>query len=134
MALLEVAIKDEIEAQGFTDSNAQAPSYFAGFEPEDPDFAVTVLPEGGVAPLRTLAEFPNLTVRVRHPSGTEANEFMRLIFLHLQEFSSPNVQGSGIRVGRLTAGSSPVQLGRDENVRQGRWIVQQTFAAIVPRF
>ena len=128
MALFEVAIKDEIEAQGFVDGAGATPTYFLGLEEATPDFAVTVLPESGLAPQNVVGEFPGFSVRVRHPSGQQALVFLRRVFQHLQEFQG---QPSGVPVARIMATAGPVHLGRDSDDAQGRWIVQQSFAAVL---
>lgn len=134
MPLFEVELKNEIEAQGFVDGDGNSPAYFVAMEEEEPVFAVTILPEAGSAPTRTLGDFPSFSIRVRHQSGEQANLFLRQVYLFLQEFSSTGLAGGGVGVARITASQGPVQLGRDEDGGQGAWRVQQTFDAIVPRF
>lgn len=135
--MFEEALKDHLEGLGLVDSDSAEPDWFVGMmqDGDGSDFAVAVLPEAGTAPTRTLGDFPSITIRVRHPKGQEANEFLRQVYLELQEFSSTDLAGSGIGLARIRASQGPVQIGRDGGDEgMGRWIVQQTFAAIVPRY
>ena len=132
--LFEEALKDYLEGLALTDSNAQEPDWMVGIMQDGggvSDFAVAILPEAGLEPTRTLGDFPGITIRVRHPDGHEANSFMRQIYLELQEYSTPDLAGSGIGLARIRAAQDRVQIGMDD---QRRWQVQQTFSTIVPRY
>ena len=130
MALFENEIKDLIEAQGFTDSDTNTPTYFLGMEKKLPDFSVTIIPESGAPGTRRISEFPSFSVRVRHTSAFEANLFLRRVFEFLQEFQGRLGSSPTWPVARIQADATPVQVGRDRNGRQGRHRVTQTFSAI----
>lgn len=136
--LFEVALTSYLAARGLTDEDALAPGWYTGLlpdrDPAVPDFAVCVIPEAGLQPTNVLGTKPQVTVRVRHPSARKANLFLLKVFRELQEFSSPNLAGSGVGVARIFAAQGPVQIGRDDGPGQGRWIVQQTFQAIVASY
>lgn len=141
--MLAVALRNYLAGLGLTDSAAAQPTWYVGTMQDQrstvtgehgADFAVAVIPEPGAAPVNILGERPGIAIRVRHPLANEANLFIRKVFLKLQEFSSPNLAGSGIGVARITASQGPVQLGRDDGPGQGRWIVQQSYEVIVPRY
>lgn len=122
-------VRDLLEAEDFQDSSATSATYAVGFEPKTPDFTIAVLPESGPPPTRRFSDFPNFTVRVRHPDGSEANDVLYRIFRFLQEFQG---RPGDVPVARITANAGPVQLGFDEDgTASGRWRVSQTFTAIV---
>jgi hypothetical protein len=130
--LLVKAVADALQAEGFTDG-ASSPVYFVGFERATPDFAVTVIPEAGSPPQRSLGNFPGFSVVVRHPDGTKANEVLADIFRFLQDrgAGSGSARFSGLPIARIFASAGVVQLGFDLDGGQGRWRVSQTFQAIV---
>lgn len=131
------ALRDHLAGLGLLDDNALAPTWYWGImqdQKDGPDFAVAVIPEAGLSPTNVVGERPGITIRVRHPLGDQAQKFMRKVFKTLQEFSSPNLAGSGVGVARIFASQGPVQLGRDDGPGLGRWIVQQTFQAIVATY
>lgn len=130
MALFESEIRDLIQAQGFTDSNAATPKYYVGMEQKTPDFSCTIIPESGNPGTRRISEFPSFTVRVRHTNAQEANLFLRRIFEFLQEFQGRLGTDPTWPVAQIRADATPVQVGRDRDGRQGRWRVSQTFSAI----
>lgn len=136
MPLFEQALKDYLKTLDLKDSDNVEPKWYTGFMPDDgasvPDFAAAVIPEAGGEPTHVIGEFPVVTIRVRHPKAREANLFIRKVYNALQEFSSTDLAGSGIGLARIRATQGPVQIGRDDDGKQGRWIVQQTFGAIVP--
>lgn len=124
-------IRDLLEAQGFVDTDALAPTWYVGVELPEPDFTVTILPGQGEAPTRALGEQPQFTVRVRHELGDEANIMVRRIFQFLQEFQG-RLGSPVLPVARIFANTTPVQLGRDgAGSRGGRWVVTQTYTAIL---
>ena len=131
MALFENVIRDFIQAQGFTDASGATPVYFVSMTKDQPDFTVTVLPEPGATGTKRLSEFPTFTIRVRHRNGEQASLFLRRIFELLQEFQGRLGTSPTWPVARISAEASPTQLGRDNASRQGRWLVSQTYNAIV---
>ncbi len=131
MALFGNDLTDLLEAQGFVDGAAAAPTWYFALEQPAPDFAVTVLPEQGPAPRRTIGEQPLFAVRVRHPDGREANLFLRQVFEFLQEFQGRIGAAPVYPVARIFATTTAAQLGLDENGQQGRWRVTQTYTAIL---
>ena len=137
MPIFEVALRNYLAGLGIVDSTAAVPIWYVGVMQDvkdGPDFVVAILPEPGQAPVNILGERPGFSVRVRHRLAIEANETIRKVFLALQEFSTPDLASSGIGVARITASQGPVQIGRDDGPGNGRWIVQQSFQAIVPRY
>ena len=130
MATFESAIRDLLEAQGFTDSSASVPTFWLAVEQDQPDFSVTVIPEVGSNSTRRLGEFPSFTVRVRHTNAGEAHLLARRIFEFLHEFQGRIGSDPTWPVARITGVGTPAPLGRDRAKRNGRWRVSQTFNAI----
>lgn len=131
MALFENEIRNLIQAQGFTDNLGDSPTYFVAMEKDAPDFTVSILPEPGATGTRRISEFPTFTIRVRHRNGEQANLFLRRIFELLQEFQGRLGTSPTWPVAQIRAEATPTQLGRDNESRQGRWRVSQTYNAIV---
>lgn len=131
--LLDKELATYLDSLNFTDSDSVSAVVYAGMELPTPDFAITVLLESGPPPTTIVGETNAFTVRVRHPSAEEANLLMRDVFKALQEFEG---RAGALSIGRIQAGATPVQIGRDEqrDKGQGRWRVQQAFTAITDQF
>lgn len=95
--------------------------------------AITVFPDGGAAPTRTLAEQHTITVQTRHPRYETARfEAQRVNdLLHENGGAGENAVRQGrfgaVRVLSIRADFPPQFLGRDPAPRDGRALVTQSF-------
>lgn len=128
--LLEVQLAQYLKSQGFGDlatDPGRRQRIFWGESPDTVPETITILEEGGSAPLLTLGETRSFTVRITSASYVDARTRAQQVNRALQE-----QQGilSTIMVARITADANPVSLGRDQSSRH---VISQTFTAVVKR-
>ena len=123
---------------GFTlwSAPASAKEIHAGEEPDSPDSTVTVISEGGSAPVRgshgiNPARRPAFTVRSRDHDYTEAQRVAFQIYRILDGYEGT---ANGVPFFHVDASTEPIPLGRDREDRGGRWVFSHTFNTITKRY
>lgn len=132
--LIEDAFAQRLKDLGFGNLQGEANEHiFTRYERDEVDDTITVFADGGGSGQRQLTETHALTIRTRNVDDQVATEEASRIDKALHD--TQGLFGT-IRVGRVIRDTPPIPLGWDESDvgHKGRWIVTQSYTALVKRF